>query len=47
MLQSPDGGQVSSQLPDEQSIMHGEEVQALWQLPDEQLHVPPPEHEVL
>lgn len=27
--------------------MQGDALQALWQLPAEQLHVPPPEHDVL
>jgi hypothetical protein len=37
-------GHVSAQLPDEQSIVQGEELQDDSQFPDEQLHVLP-EHE--
>ena len=45
-MQSPEAGHVSSQLPAEQSIVHGDEVHAPVQLPDEQGHVPP-EHGAL
>ncbi len=44
-MHAPEAGQVSSQLPDEQSIVHGETSHALWQFPEEQAHIPP-EHEV-
>jgi hypothetical protein len=40
-VQSPVGGHTSSQLPEEQSIVQGDELQVLVQLPDEQEHVPP------
>jgi hypothetical protein len=40
-VQGPDGGQVSSQLPDEQSALHGAVLHEAWQLPAEQLHIPP------
>jgi hypothetical protein len=40
-VQSPDAGQVSSQLPAEQSIVHGGALHEPWQLPDEQPHIPP------
>jgi hypothetical protein len=43
-VQPPDCGQVSSQLPAEQSIVHGDELHDPVQLPDEHGHVPP-EHE--
>lgn len=40
-MQAPEVGQVSSQLPAEQSVVQGEDAQAAVQLPDEQAHVPP------
>ena len=40
-MQSPEGGHVSSQLPAEQSAVHGDEVHDAVQLPDEQEHIPP------
>jgi hypothetical protein len=39
-VQLPEGGHVSSQLPDEQSTVHGDVVHDPTQLPEEQLHVP-------
>jgi hypothetical protein len=43
-VQLPDGGHVSSQLPPEQSMVHGAAPHELEQLPEEHAHVPP-EHE--
>jgi hypothetical protein len=40
-VQSPVDGQVSSQLPAEQSAVHGDVLHDAAQLPDEQLQVPP------
>jgi hypothetical protein len=40
-LQSPEGGQVSSQLPEEQSIVQGPALHADTQFPELQLHVFP------
>lgn len=40
-MQSPLGGQVSSQLPAEQSIVHGGDAQTPVQFPAEQEQVPP------
>jgi hypothetical protein len=42
----PDAGQVSSQLPPEQSVVHGGVAQDALQLPEEQLQLPPV-HEAL
>jgi len=44
--QAPERGHVNSQLPPEQSAVHGATVHELEQLPDEHEQVPP-EHEVL
>jgi hypothetical protein len=44
-VQSPDDGHVSSQLPPEQSAVHGAAAHELEQLPEEHEHVPP-EHAV-
>jgi hypothetical protein len=43
-VQAPEGGHVSSQLPEEQSIVHGAEEHEPVQLPDEHGHAPP-EHD--
>jgi hypothetical protein len=40
-VHGPVGGQVSSQLPDEHSIVHGVVLHEDWQFPEEQLHIPP------
>jgi len=45
-VQSPDAGQVSSQLPAEQSVVHGDVLHDALQLPDEHEH-DPPEHGAL
>jgi hypothetical protein len=40
-VQAPVDGQVSSQLPAEQSAVHGDMLHEAAQLPDEQLQMPP------
>ena len=46
-MQAPDAGHASSQLPPEQSVVHGDEAHVALQLPDEHEHVVPEQEALL